>query len=219
MDEQHALERSERKHDPTRLLTVSDGVFAIILTLLVLELKVPELANGQGLREALREVRPSFVAFLISFFVVAMAWVGHRDVFTRIRRTDRVLIWLNLLLLLPLSILPFGASLLSRYDREPTALELYGFILIAIALTRLTMWVYVVRRPYLLFEPVDMVTRWLGAVVIIVPGFAYAIAIALSTSAPTVSLAIYALAPVAYFVSMTWARSIEMPRFEDRDST
>ena len=60
----------DRTHDPARVLALSDGVFAIIITLLVLEIHVPELSGGQDLREALREVRPSFVAFLISF----VAW-------------------------------------------------------------------------------------------------------------------------------------------------
>jgi len=107
----------DRAHDPARVLAVSDGVFAIVITLLVLEIHVPDLARGQSLREASHEIRPSFVAFLISFVVTAIAWAGHRDLFALIRRTDRALVWLNILYLLPLSILPFGASLISTYDQ------------------------------------------------------------------------------------------------------
>jgi uncharacterized membrane protein len=140
MDDRQDLERYERGHDPTRVLTLSDGVFAIVLTLLVLEIQVPDLAQGQTLRDALQEVRPSFIAFLISFVVVAIAWAGHRDLFALIRRTNRMLVWLNILYLLPLSILPFGASLIARYDEEPVALEMYGILLVAITLTRLAMW-------------------------------------------------------------------------------
>jgi uncharacterized membrane protein len=66
-----------------------------------------DLAGGQSLREAMAEVRPSLVAFLISFVVVAISWAGHRDLFAHIRRTDRNLVWLNVLYLLPLSLLPF----------------------------------------------------------------------------------------------------------------
>ena len=216
---EHVLHGSERKNDPSRVLALSDGVFAIILTLLVLEIHVPDLAGGQGLREALRDVRPSFVAFLISFVVVAMAWAGHRDLFTLIRRTDRILIWLNLLLLLPLSILPFGASVLARYDRDPTALKLYGIILIAISLTRLTMWTYVVRRPKLMFEPMDESSRRIATVIVILPAIAYAVAIALADTNSNVSLAIYALAPVAYFASISLARSTASPGAADQDFT
>ena len=81
---------------------------------------MPELTGGQSLREALSEVRPSFTAFMISFLVTAIAWAEHRDLFADIRRTDRTLVWLNILYLLPLSLLPFGAALISRYDREAT---------------------------------------------------------------------------------------------------
>jgi uncharacterized membrane protein len=81
---------------------LSDGVVAIIITLLVLEIHVPDLQNGQSLVDALGHIRPSLVAFLISFIVVAIAWAGHRDLFTVIRRTDRVLVWLNFVYLLPL---------------------------------------------------------------------------------------------------------------------
>src|SRR5262249_7043449 len=100
MDDERFRGSYERSHDPTRVLALSDGVFAIIITLLVLEIHVPDLAQGQTLREALREVRPSFVSFLISFVVVAIAWAGHRDLFALIHRTDRMLVWLNILYLL-----------------------------------------------------------------------------------------------------------------------
>ncbi len=67
---------------------------------------MPDLAGGKSLDLALEEVRPSFVAFLISFVVIAIAWAGHRDFFTLIRRTDRNLVWLNILYLLPVSVRP-----------------------------------------------------------------------------------------------------------------
>ncbi len=219
MDDERIQEHAERKHDPGRVLALSDGVFAIILTLLVLEIQVPELSGGADLGDALREVRPSFIAFLISFVVVAIAWAGHRDLFALIRRTDRALVWLNLLYLLPLSILPFGASLLSRYDRDPIALHLYGVILVAISAARLTIWFYAIRRPYLLFTQVDLRSRRMGVLIVILPTIAYLVAIALADREPTWSLAIYALAPVAYFASITFARSTSSAGAADQDFT
>jgi uncharacterized membrane protein len=219
MDEKRLLERYERGHDPARVLALSDGVFAIIITLLVLEIHVPDLAQGQTLVEALREVRPSFVAFLISFVVVAISWAGHRDLFALIRRTDRTLVWLNILYLLPLSILPFGASLLSRYDRDPIALEMYGFLLLAIAATRLGIWVYATGRPHLLISPVVARSRWAGAAVVVVPGVAYAVAIAIADAAPTASFVIYAAMPVVYFLGITLARTTAPPASAERHFT
>jgi uncharacterized membrane protein len=145
----------ERLHDPARVLALSDGVFAIIVTLLVLEIHVPELTQGHSLNQALSEVRPSLTAFVISFVLAGMYWVGHRDLFALIRRTDRGLVWLNILYLLPLCLLPFGAGLLGRYDQEPVALRIYGLLLVAIAVMRVGMWLYATNRPHLLWERLD----------------------------------------------------------------
>ncbi len=211
MDDEQQREYVERQNDPMRVLALSDGVFAIILTLLVLEIRVPELGSDEGLSDALREIRPSFVAFLISFVVVANAWARHRDLFALIRRTDRVVIWLNILYMLPLALLPFGSSLLSRYNHDAVALELYGLILIAISVTRLAIWGYATGHPELLYAPVAERSRLNRAVVVTIPTIAFAVAIALADRAPIVSLAIYALTPVVYFVAITAARRAAPP--------
>jgi uncharacterized membrane protein len=64
----------ERIHDPARVLALSDGVFAVVVTLLILEIHVPELTQGQSLAEALEEVRPSFNAFVVTFILTGMYW-------------------------------------------------------------------------------------------------------------------------------------------------
>ena len=76
MDAEIARQRYEREQDPSRVLALSDGVIAIIITLLVLEIHVPELESGETLGEALQQVRPSFFAFFLSFVVVAISWAG-----------------------------------------------------------------------------------------------------------------------------------------------
>jgi TMEM175 potassium channel family protein len=219
MDDESRVQRFERANDPTRVLALSDGVFAIILTLLVLEIHVPELAGGQTLADAGREIRPSFTAFIISFVVVAIAWMGHRDLFSLIRRTDRTLIWLNFLYMLPLSILPFGAALIARYDRDPVALRMFGLLLVAIAATRLVMWLYATNRPYLLFAPLEEWTRRTGTVLVIIPGLVYAIGVLIADTAPTASLTIYALVPVIYFIAITLVRSSAPTESEKQEFT
>jgi uncharacterized membrane protein len=144
-DADAARELAERLHDPARVLALSDGVFAIIITLLVLEVHVPELTQGQSLNQALAEIQPSFTAFVISFILAGMYWVGHRDLFALIRRTDRGLVWLNILYLLPLCLLPFGAGMLGRYDTEPVALRTYGLLLVLIAVMRVVISITVLR--------------------------------------------------------------------------
>ncbi|MEX0784041.1 MAG: TMEM175 family protein [Dehalococcoidia bacterium] len=219
MDDERVRRSYERAHDPSRVLALSDGVFAIIITLLVLEIHVPELAGGQTLTDAAREIRPSLVAFLISFVVVAIAWAGHRDLFALIQRTDRILVWLNIVYLLPLCIVPFGASLIARYEEDAVALRMYGFLLLLIAVTRLCIWWYATGRSHLLFHPVDSRSRLDGVAVVAVPGAVYALAIAIAEAAPRASLAIYALAPVLYFIGVIIARTSAPPGSAEQDFT
>jgi uncharacterized membrane protein len=197
----------ERTHDPARVLALSDGVFAVVITLLVLEIHVPELTQGHSLAEALAEVRPSFNAFAVTFILTGMYWVGHRDLFALIRRTDRGLVWLNILYLLPVCLLPFGASLLGPYGREPTALHIYGLLLVAIAVMRVVIWLYATNRPHLLWQRLDDRQRRAGLALAALPALIYLLAILVAAAAPTVSLLIYTAAPVLYFLSITVLRS------------
>ena len=218
-DPQQAKTLPEHTHDPSRVLALSDGVFAIILTLLVLDLHLPQLTKGQSLGAALRQVRPSLVAFVISFVLAGMYWVGHRDLFGLVRRTDRGLVWLNLLYLLPLCLLPYGALLLGRFDREPVALRLYGLVLVAIAGMRLVVWWYVTARPHLLWQRPDGRQRRAGLALAGFPGLAYLLAILLAGVAPGVSLGVYAGLPVLYFVSITVLRGSRRRNREYADFT
>jgi uncharacterized membrane protein len=219
MDGDRAEERYERTHDPSRVLAFSDGVCAIIITLLVIEIHPPTLGNGETLQDAIGELRPSLIAFAISFVVVAIAWVGHRDLFALIRRTDRGLVWLNVLYLFPLCLVPFGASLIASYQDDPVALRLYGFLLVAVAVTRLCIWVYATGRPLLLVVPIDPRSRRLGIAVALGPGATYALAVMIAPSSPTASLLIYGAVPVVYFIAITIARSSAPPGAAERDFT
>ncbi len=212
--------RYERTHDPSRVLALSDGVCAIIITLLVLEVHVPErIHRGESLRSELGSIRPSIIAFLISFVVVAIAWVGHRDLFALIKRTDRALVWLNILYLLPLCLLPFGASLIARYPSDAVALRMYGLMLVAIAVTRIGIWWYATGRTHLLYDAVDPPFRRAGVAVVAGEAAAYAVALAIAEIAPTISLVIYGAVPVVYFIAVTFARSAASPGSAERDLT
>lgn len=209
----------ERLHDPARVIALSDGVFAIIITLLVLEVHVPELTQGQSLNQALAEVRPSFNAFVVTFILTGLYWVGHRDLFALIRRTDRGLVWLNILYLLPLCLLPFGAGLLGRYEQEPVALRIYGLLLMTITVMRLVIWLYATNRPALLWQRLDGRQRRAGLALGVFPGLVYLLAFLVAKVAPSVSLAIYAAMPVLYFLSITVLRGSRTRNREYADFT
>ena len=211
--------RFERVHDPARVMALSDGIFAVVITLLVLEVHVPELGPGQRLVDALHEIRPSVVAFLISFVVIAISWTAHRDLFVHLRLTDRNVVWLNLLYMLPLSLLPFGAALISRHERDPAAISIYGTLLVMLATTRLVIWLYATSRPHLLYEPIDPRSRKRGVLLVAVPLAFYLVAIAIASSMPLVSIWIFAAAPILYFVTMVLSRAQAPPGAAEHDFT
>jgi uncharacterized membrane protein len=112
-----------------RLLTLSDGIFAISMTLLALDLQVPNLGSNPGdaaLRHALAANADSYWSFLLTFYVVANYWRRHRRLMRSVVTTHPALIRDTLALLLFVAAMPFPASLLGRYGGEPISLALYG---------------------------------------------------------------------------------------------
>ena len=195
-----------RRGNPDRVVAFTDGVFAIIITILVLDIRVPSDLSEQSLREALDETGASLIAWVISFLLVGMYWVWHRDLFGQLRAVNRDIVWLNLIFLLPVSLVPFAAAVLGEYHDEPIALHLYGVVLIAVSLARVLLYWYVSRRPALLWEPGQSTSRRVGLAVSAAPIGLYLLAMALADSAPTVSLLVYLAVPAAYFVLITVLR-------------
>lgn len=115
------MKENESK-ETLRLETFSDGVYAIAITLLVLELKVPRgLPAGESLAQALLLQWPVYVAFLMSFGTIGVTWINHHRIFNMVHRSDNRLLVLNLLLLLTVTIVPFPTFMLAEYLRTPDA--------------------------------------------------------------------------------------------------
>jgi uncharacterized membrane protein len=138
---------------PARAEAFSDGVFAIAVTLLVLDLHVPVVRHE--LLQALVSEWPSYAAYVVSFATIGIIWVNHHSLFDRLRRVDRPLLFLNLLLLLTVSVLPFPTSVFARYLDQPEAGPAAAFycgsmVLLGIAFGAVL--VYASRRPGLLTE-------------------------------------------------------------------
>ena len=108
-----------------RLEVFSDGVIAIAITLLVLDIKVPDSHQGQLVHD-LGQQWPTFAAYVLSFAVIGIMWVSHHSMFERIREIDRGLLFSNLLLLLGIAFLPFPTSLLAQYARGGGSKSLIG---------------------------------------------------------------------------------------------
>lgn len=109
-----------------RILALSDGVFAIALTLLILDIAIPATTGNDQLEKALLDLWPRYLAYLLSFLVIARFWVVHHQMFRLIVRDNAALIYLNFLLLLFIAFLPFPTAVLGAHEGSPAAAVLYA---------------------------------------------------------------------------------------------
>ena len=132
----------------SRLVALSDGIFAVAFTLLVLDLRLPDVPvpNDAALQQRLVALIPAAFSFLLSFVVVALYWLSHHRLFQLLRLHDRVIEYANLVFLLAVCFIPAPTSVFGRYSEFPTAVALYAAsqVLPGAALT--FMWWYGVLR-------------------------------------------------------------------------
>lgn len=131
-----------------RLILFTDAVFAIAITLLVIELKVPELEHRTEHEavDALLRLTPKLVGFFVSFFIIAIYWVAHHRIFRFVRHLDSRLIWLNMLFLLSIVLMPFTTAYQSEYVMLATPWNLYAVNIIATGLLQFRLHTYL-RNP------------------------------------------------------------------------
>lgn len=143
------------ENETARIEAFSDGVFAIAITLLVLEIKVPghEEVADQGLARSLAALWPAYLAFFTSFVTVLVIWVQHHWIFTQFRKSDHFLLYWNGLLLLAVTFVPFPTGLLAEYLLHPeakVAASLYTGNFLVISVVFHGLWRHVSRNSRLL---------------------------------------------------------------------
>ncbi len=141
--------------DVVRLLSLSDGVVAIALTLLVLQLHVPSLAHGEqtsasALASALSGTVDRFLSYLTSFYVIAQFWLAHHRVFRHVSGHHEGLAWWNFAFLFTITIMPFSSSLLGEYAGNPLVVDIFALNLLLASLSTQAVIVYGRRRRLLL---------------------------------------------------------------------
>ena len=137
---------SESLVEMNRLNNLSDGVFAIALTLLAFDLRLPEGVPIGDLPNDLLQLTPKFMVYLISFVVIGGAWGAHQRMLKQINRGDGVLVWFNLFCLLFVALLPAGAAILGRYPKEFLPITLFALDVALIQLTTLWLWRHASRQ-------------------------------------------------------------------------
>lgn len=188
--------------DTNRLEAFSDGIFAIAITLLVLEIKVPP--PGTALGAELLRLWPSYLAYMVSFLVIGAIWINHHAMFQHIIRVDGTLLLLNVLHLMPIAFLPFPTAVLAeafhRGADEPVAAAFYGGILTIIGVFVAAMWWYAARGDRLLGTHLTAKeARQIGRRFLVGP-IVYAIATIIALAMPWLALLFYILLNVFYLL-------------------
>jgi len=144
------------ERDPKRVVAFSDGVIAIAVTLLVLNIRPP--SDTAHLLHGLRALWPAYFSYVITFMLVANVWANHHVMFDHIRHADRMVLFLNCVLLMDIAVLPFAAAVLANSFRtgqgERTAVVLHGIVFEVAALLFNIIWLYA-RRDRLLATTID----------------------------------------------------------------
>src|SRR5918995_6184737 len=136
-----------------RIEALSDGIFAIVMTLLILELHVPNLpptAPNVEVTPALIALWPKFVSYLVAFVSLGVFWIAHHIMYHAIRRADRALLWLNIFFFMFVSLLPFSTSLLNAFSEAFIAPLFFGANLAIIGWILFFQWRYASSQPEML---------------------------------------------------------------------
>jgi uncharacterized membrane protein len=146
----HVLARFKRGHlHLARIEAFSDGVFAIVVTLLVLELKLPALkdhASVSELANALVDLAPKFLSWLISFIIVCKFWLNHHHALNLAHHADYALAWLNSLFLMGQAFIPFPTAIMGEYPANPLAVSFFGVVFAVNTLLFIALHRYIVRN-------------------------------------------------------------------------
>jgi len=139
-----------------RIEALTDGIFATVMTVLVLGLSLPQAGLSEsGLEGEIVNLSPHILAYVFSFVVLGVYWIGHHNQFHYIKRTDRVFLWVNILFLLTIGFVPFSTSLLGLYPFSPTAVRIYGVNLAATGLALYLVWWYATAQHRLVEKDLD----------------------------------------------------------------
>jgi uncharacterized membrane protein len=195
-----------------RVVALADGIFAVAMTLLVLELHVPALGSdisNASLLTALREHVPQILSFMSGFVILGTLWVGHHYQFHYIRRSNRTLLWINLIFLMTISFLPFVVSLLGTYGAMRVTCMLYGAALVLAMTVLLVHWLYASNPAR------GLVDRHLPPVVfaglrnrVLMGMIGYGVGIVVALVVPVASVVCYVAMPLLYLLPGRFDRYI-----------
>ena len=141
-----------------RIEALTDGVFAIVMTLLVLDISIPEIVRSSVQAELpgrLLELWPKFYSYALSFVVLGLFWISHRRVFHYIKRSNTGLLWINIIFLMFVTLIPFSTSLMGDYRMAQFTFMVYGINLFLIFAMMFILWTYATGKYRLVDSKID----------------------------------------------------------------
>ena len=185
-----------------RVQALSDGIFAIAMTLMILDFRVPEFSEAPGfLAGYFWALWPKIVCYAMSFLMLGVFWIGHHNQFHFIKKSTRFLIWIDIVFLMLIAFIPFSTAFLGRYWKERAAIDLYGANVVFCGLALYGHWVYAVRNGLAVVQE-KVAVRIVGRRILLGMAF-YILAMAISLLPcfrPQWSLFIYAVLPFLYLL-------------------
>jgi uncharacterized membrane protein len=179
--------------------TLVDGVFAIAVTLLVLEL-IPSGFQEDLFRE-LVTMWPKFYAYLMGFLVLAIFWALHHSVFRYIRRSDEILLWLNILFLMFVALVPFSTAVLGQRISSRIAVVLYGGNMLVVSLSLSGIWWYATWRHRLVSRDISPGLVRYRRIAFLVVSSGFALGSGLAFAWPPLALGLFSLMALFYIAS------------------
>lgn len=151
------LKKSDTTFSTNRMEAFSDGVLAIIITLMILEIEIPEFEghlSTNDLLEVIKPIIPQLIAYSLSFVMIGIYWVNHHNFFHKLNHGDRNLLWLNLNLLFWLSLVPLPTGFLGEHWYIPSASLFYAIVMFGCSVSFTWMGVYAQKVPGLFSEKI-----------------------------------------------------------------
>ena len=205
MEHQHTSVTGAGSPGTERLAAFSDGVIAIIITIMVLELKLPETAShGEVWSSFVEPLAPKLAIYALSFCIVGTMWINHHQLLAAVRRGSPQLMWMNLLLLFFMSLIPLATSFLGEHPFLPRAISFYALTLASSSVVFSLLRYHLARMPE--HDRAQMPFRRATVVRSLASTLLYAAAAILAAYAPIAALALTVFVPVMFNIPMIFGR-------------
>lgn len=203
----------------SRLERLTDGVFAIVMTVLVLEITIPHLSPTEisvELPKQLINLIPMILSYMTSFIILGFFWIGHDDQFHYIRRVNRTLLGISIFYLMFIALIPFSTSLLGEYGNQQISVLIYGMNLIICSFWNYVHWWYATKNHRLIDTNLDSYFIKIESIRYLINICMYVFAILISFININISTLLYIATPIYYLMPLQknkylfWSRNNKM---------